>query len=245
MALGRVNPHDHDEQFCMTVLALKACAARQRRVVAARPRLARDVDAAATRACARTRCRSATSPTACTSAPGWRRRCASSTTGTSAPTGRRAAREPDLWRGDRERRRRRAVGDASDAQGAADRLHAAARRAAGGAARRAGRRRRAASPRAQPRRADDRLRPPVRHLQAGQPDAAGPRGARQAGEPSADAGAVHLRRQGPPARRARARPCCSRSPSSRATRRSSASSSSSRTTTSTSAATWCRAWTCG
>ena len=35
-----------DEQFCMTVLALKAVTARQRRVVAARPRLARDVDAA-------------------------------------------------------------------------------------------------------------------------------------------------------------------------------------------------------
>jgi len=25
MAFGRVNPHDHDEQFCMTVLALKTC----------------------------------------------------------------------------------------------------------------------------------------------------------------------------------------------------------------------------
>ena len=112
----------------------------------------------------------------------------------------------------RERRRRRVVGDASDAQGAADRLHAAARRAAGGAARRAGRGRRAASPRAQPRRADDRLRAAVRHLQAGEPDAAGPRGARQAGEPPADAGAVHLRRQGPSRATCRARPCCSRSP---------------------------------
>ena len=42
-------PHDHDEPFCMTVLALKVVPARQRGVVAARPRLARDVDAALSR----------------------------------------------------------------------------------------------------------------------------------------------------------------------------------------------------
>ena len=71
---------------------------------------------------------------------GWRRRCTRSTTGTSAPTGRRAAREPDLWEAIDERRRWRAVGDASDAEGAADRLRAPARRRAGRTARRAGRR---------------------------------------------------------------------------------------------------------
>ena len=126
-ALGRVNPADHGETFCMTVLALKLCRARQRGVVAARPGLARDVDAALSRARAKSRCRSATSPTACTSRPGSRRRCGSSTTGTSAPTGRRAAATRTLG-SDRRRRRRRALGDAPGAQGAADRLRRAAAR---------------------------------------------------------------------------------------------------------------------
>ena len=67
---------------------------RQRRLVAARPGVARDVDAALSRAHARSACRSATSPTACTSRPGWRRRCARSTTAISARTGRRAPATP-------------------------------------------------------------------------------------------------------------------------------------------------------
>ena len=78
----------------------------------------------------------------------------------------------------RERRRRRALGDAPDPEGAAHRVRAAARRGAGHAT--------AASPKetiarllahAEPRRADDRLRAPLRHLQARQPDPARPRGA--------------------------------------------------------------------
>ncbi len=202
MAFGRVNPHDHDEQFCMTVLALEGVPARQRGVVAARPRLARDVDAAAPGP--------ARGPGA--DRPYHQRRARQQLAGAADAPGLRAS----PWRrlvdaqhaagslaGHRERRRWRAVGDASDAQGAADRFHAPARRAAGGTARRAGRGHRAASPRAQSRRADDRVRAAVRHLQAREPDAAGPRGARQAGEPSADAGAGHLRRQGASARRAR------------------------------------------
>ena len=44
-------------------------------------------------------CRSATSPTACTSTPGWRRRCVRSTTAISARTGRERAGDPGLWEG--------------------------------------------------------------------------------------------------------------------------------------------------
>ena len=50
----------------MTVLALKTAPPRQRGVVAARPGLARDVDAASIPAPPTIACRSATSPTACT-----------------------------------------------------------------------------------------------------------------------------------------------------------------------------------
>ena len=75
-------------------------------------------------------------------------------------------------------RRRRAVGDASDAQGAAHRLRAAPRRRSRPSARgESAGRRRAAAAGAEPRRADDRLRAPLRHLQARQPDPAGHRGA--------------------------------------------------------------------
>ena len=75
----------------------EALAPRQRGVVAARPGVARDVDAAVSRASAKSRCRSATSPTAFTSTPGSRRRCARSTTGTSGPTGRERCGEPGFW----------------------------------------------------------------------------------------------------------------------------------------------------
>ena len=71
------------------------------------------------------RCRSATSPTACTCRTlAGARRCARSTTATSGPTGRARCGEPRHLGSDRRRRRRRAVGDAPDAEGAADRLRA-------------------------------------------------------------------------------------------------------------------------
>ena len=80
-------PTTGGEEFCMTVLALKTVASRQRRVVAARPCVARDVEAALPGRRARNTSRSGTSPTACTCTPGSRRRCATSTSVTSAPTG--------------------------------------------------------------------------------------------------------------------------------------------------------------
>ena len=70
---------------------LEAVAQGQRRLVAARPGLARDVDGPVSRAWPRNACRSATSPTACTCRPGWRRRCTRSTTAISGPTGPNAA----------------------------------------------------------------------------------------------------------------------------------------------------------
>ena len=198
LALGRVNPARPRRGVLHDRAGAEVVPARQRGVVAARPGLARDVDAALSGP--------ARGPRA--DRPHHQRRARQTWL---APQMRqvydrhlgadwtaRSTRAGPLGR-DRERRRRRAVGDASDAQGAPDRLHAPARRAAGRTARRAARGRRAAAPRAEPRRADDRLRAPVRHLQARQPAAAGPRGARRAGEPSADAGAA----RSSPARRIR------------------------------------------
>ena len=51
---------------------------------------------------------------------------------------------------------------------------------------------------ARPERADHRLRPPVRHLQAGRPDPPGRRAAGRAGQGRRPADPDHLRRQGPP-----------------------------------------------
>ncbi len=88
--------------------------------------------------------------------PDWPERCA----------------EPGTWDADRRHRRRRALGDASNAEDAAHRSGAAARGALRRAARRADRVRRSGAPRAQPRRAHDWIRAPVRHLQAREPRAA-------------------------------------------------------------------------
>ena len=77
---------------------------------------------------------------------------------------------------------------------------------------------RAAAARAEPRRADDRLRPALRDLQARQPAAPGPRGASRrsstirSGRCSSSSPARRIRRMVP------ARPCCGRLRSSRATR---------------------------
>ena len=126
MGLGRVNPSDADETFCMTVLALKMCAAPtpcRRCTARSRARCgARSIPIAA-----RTASRSATSPTASTCRRGWRRRCARSTTATSARLGRARQRRRALGAHRRDRRRR-AVGDAPDAEGAAHRHRARAAR---------------------------------------------------------------------------------------------------------------------
>ena len=140
--------------------------------------------------------------------------------------------------------RRRAVGGAPRAEGAADPLRARARARAVRAARPDARRAAARRGAARPARADDRLRPPLRHLQARVPDHVRPRAAardherRRSGRCSSSSPA---RRTRPTARARRWCGGCSRSP----TASSAASSCSSRTTTSRSAARWCRAATCG
>ena len=83
--------------FCMTVLALKL-SRRANAVSSLHGQVSRAMwTAALSRIAARSACRSATSPTASTSRPGWRRRCGRSTTATSGPTGRSDAGEPGFW----------------------------------------------------------------------------------------------------------------------------------------------------
>ncbi len=169
MGLGRVYPADPNEPFCMTVLALKLVAPRQRRPRPARPGLAADVAAALPEPDRGARCRSATSPTASTSGAGSPRRCTRSSTATSGPTGSTACSHADLWTRHRPRRRRRALGDAAGPQGPADRLRPPPAGRPGRAPRRGRRGRRAARSALDLQRPDDRLRPPVRHLQARRP----------------------------------------------------------------------------
>ena len=230
----------------MTVLALKLCR-RANAVSSLHGQVSRAMwTRPLSRRAARSRCRSATSPTACTSRPGWRRRCARSTTATSAPTGRRAAATPGFWE---------AIDGVDDGELwethqtlKAQLIDFARRRAVqqARAPRRVAGVHRAAAPRAQPRRADDRLRPPVRHLQARQPAAAGPRGARRARQPPA---ACRCSSSSPARRTRTTAPArtllqqIARLMQRPAVRRQDRCSS--RTTTSTSAGTWCRASTSG
>ena len=86
MGLGRVEPQNENETFCMTVLGLK---------LSRRPTPSATCTATSAGGCGRTsgpgaskkRSPSATSPTACTSRAGWPGRCSSFTTATSPSTG--------------------------------------------------------------------------------------------------------------------------------------------------------------
>ena len=93
--------------------------------------------------------------------------------------------------------------------------------------------------------AHHRLRAPVRHLQARQPDLPRSRSAAPAAGRSVAPGADHLRGQGAPGRQSRARKSSRASTSSPATPSSRAGWRSSRTTTCTWPTCWCRAWTSG
>ena len=86
MGLGRVHPHDGGEQFCMTVLALKA-SHRANAVSSLHGQVSRAMWAGLYPGPPTIASPSGTSPTASTSTRGWRRRCARSTTVISAPTG--------------------------------------------------------------------------------------------------------------------------------------------------------------
>ena len=164
---GRVDPGNHARDVLHDGAGAEAVAPRQRGVVAARPGVARDVDRRSIPGQPEERVpighitngvhvRTWLAPQMHHVydrhlGADWPQRCA----------------DPAQLGGDRPGRRRRAVGDAPDAEDAADRLRAAARGAAG-------RERRgesaevvdAAAAGAQPRRADHRLRAPLRHLQA-------------------------------------------------------------------------------
>ena len=210
MALGRVDPHDERREILHDRAGAGELAARQRRLVAARPGLARDVDRPLPG------CTEDQVPighitngvhvphvAGAADASGLR-------PSSRARLAQRAASPAALGR-DRQRRRWRAVGDASDAQGAADRASsggAPPARPSAAANRRSSSRSCAAL---EPRRADDRVRAPVRDLQARQPAAAGPRGHGGARQQPADARssssspASRIRTTG------RARECCSRS----------------------------------
>ena len=211
MALGRVDPYNPGEDFCMTVLALKL-SRRANAVSSLHGQVSRSMWTGLW-----------------TNRPEEEVPIGHITNGVHVPTWlapqmrqvydrhlgpdwpqRRG--EPGLWEDDRNDRRRRALGNASGAQGPAARLRSPPCGAAGRAPRRTGR------SVAQLRRAlsldalDDRLRAAVRHLQAGEPDFPGPRSHCRAGERSADADPVRLRRQSPSARRAGQASCCNTSP---------------------------------
>ena len=175
---------------------------RQRREPAARRGLARSCFATVhARTCPSTRSRSATSPTASTPAPACRGRWPSSSTATSAPSGgagrarprpgRRVDAIPDeeLW-ATHERRRERLVAFAR-------------RRLVRQLEQRGASARDIERARGRPRhpRPHDRLRPPLRDLQAGHPaSCADPERLKRILLNAAAAGADHLRRQGPPQR---------------------------------------------
>ena len=209
---GRVDPRQHRRDVLHDGARAEA-AARANAVSSLHGQVSRAMwTAALSRASAKIRSRSGTSPTACTCRRGWRRRCARSTTGTSDPDWPDRARRAGLLGSDRGRRRRRAVGDAPDAEGAAHRLRAAA----GGRSRPSGAASRPSYV-AQLRRAlslDALTIGFARRFatyKRAESDPAGSRSARGAGERPADARAVRVRRQGASARPARARKSCSRS----------------------------------
>ena len=177
MGLGRVDPDNPGEDFCMTVLALKMSRRANAVSVAAR-RVSRAMWHAlwpdgwrksADRPHHQRRARSLLAGAA--DAP-------ASTTGIWGPTGRNAAETGGLGTAIETYRRRRAVGNAPDAQGAPARFRAPPRSPhRHSAAANRPETDRPAAPCTEPRRPDHRLRPPVRHLQARQPVTGRPRAA--------------------------------------------------------------------
>ena len=97
MGLGRVARRRRDRGVLHDGAGAEDVPPRQRRVVPAWASVARDVDGAVSRASAKSRFRSATSPTASTSRPGSLRRCGRSTTATWVLTGRARSGEPGFW----------------------------------------------------------------------------------------------------------------------------------------------------
>ena len=162
----------------------------------------RDVPAAVAGRSPPTRCRSARSPTACTP------RTWVSSEMNDLLTRVRAARvgrapEPADWDAHRRRPRRRAVAGAGPGPGGAGGLRPRPAAALAAGQRRERDRRRLDRRGARPARAHHRLRPPLRHLQAGHAAAVPARAAARPAAVDPTGRAVRLRRQGPPGRRAR------------------------------------------
>ena len=181
----------------------EALAPRQRGFVAARRGVARHVDGALSGHARRTRCRSATSPTACTCRRGWRRRCSGSTIAIWDRTGTSTAANAHIWEGIEnvddgelwethlslkarllEFVRRRAVEQAERRGESTETLQRLSRVLSPGCA-------------------DHRVCAALRHLQARQSDSGRYRAAGIDGERSEASGAVRVCRQGASARRAR------------------------------------------
>ena len=165
MGLGRVDPRRRRRDLLHDRAGAQAVAPRQRRVVAARPGVTRACGPTCSRARRGGGARSATSPTASTCTPGSRRRCARSTTGTSVPTGRQRCSDRALWE---------AIENVDDGelwethQALKRQLIEFVRRRAADTLTAAASRQRPChrTPGAQLRRADDRIRAALCHLQA-------------------------------------------------------------------------------
>ena len=194
MALGRVNPHDHHEEFCMTVLALKL-SRRANAVSSLHGQVSRAMWAGLYPGCTEEQVpigHITNGVHVHTWLAPQMRQVYDRHFGPDWP-GR--AGDPGFWEQIDPGRRWRAVGDPSDAQGAPGGGGAAARGRPRAAARRDPRDHRAAAARPQLRRVDDRLRPPLRDLQARGAAVPGRRRAGGDGQRCADAGAVRLRGQ--------------------------------------------------
>ena len=235
MALGRENPGNHDEDFCMTVLGLRL--SRRANAVSA---LHGEVSRAMWTGLYPGKAEDAVPIGHITNGvhvPSWlapqmfRLYDRHLGTGWHEHSGEAA----HLGR-HRKRRRRRTVGNAPQPEVAAAGIRAPARGRAGRAPRRTAGRSAEARPRVQSRRAHHRLRAALRHLQARQSDSGGHREAGLHGQRRQAPGAVRFRRQGASARRTRqARAAADRRVDARSAN-SPTNSSSSKTTTSTSAA---------
>ena len=203
MALGRENPANHDEEFCMTVLGLKL--SRRANAVSA---LHGEVSRAMWTGLYPGKPEDAVPIGHITNGvhvpilAG-----AADVPPLRPPPGHRLARAQRRSRNlgrHRKRRRRRAVGNAPQPEVAAAGIRAPPRGGAGRAPRRIVRKLCSGLARVlSPGCADHRICAPVRHLQASQSDSGRYRTAGVDGQRSEAAGAVRLRRQGASARRAR------------------------------------------
>ena len=201
LALGRVNPQDWNEEFCMTVLALKS-SHRANAVSSLHGHVSR---AMWTGALSRRPGR------AHSDRPRHQRRSRQFVAGAADAPGLRASSGRGLARAQRRSRALwEAIDDIDDGElweahlTLKARLVAEARRRLVLQAERLGQpasARRATQTRAEPRCTDDRVCPAICHVQAGQSPAAGSGRARSARERSAPAGAADLRGEGASARR--------------------------------------------